>query len=82
MIRETKNILFRRWFRRLPSILTPHLDLAADSITGGFSGADLAGLVRCAGSHALARLRRNGEGIENLLITMEDVKAALKEVKK
>lgn len=56
-------------------------DLAADSATGGFSGADIAGLVRCAGSLALARARKDGNGIEGLLITMEDVKEALDEVK-
>jgi vesicle-fusing ATPase len=59
----------------------PSYDLAADYATGGFSGADLAGLVRCAGSIALSRARRNGSGIDGLLITLEDVKQALKEVK-
>lgn len=55
-------------------------DLAADSATGGFSGADIAGLVRCAGSIALARCRVDGAGVEGLLITLEDVKQALSEV--
>jgi len=56
-------------------------DLAADYATGDFSGADIAGLVRCAGSIALARSREQGDGIDSLLITMEDVKQALVEVK-
>jgi vesicle-fusing ATPase len=56
-------------------------DLAADQWTRGFSGADIAGLVRSSGSLALSRVRRNGEGIENLLITVEDVLEALREVK-
>jgi len=56
-------------------------DLADDSITGGFSGADLEGLVRCAGSIALSRARRDGGGVEALLITLDDVKEALREVK-
>ena len=56
-------------------------DLAADSATGGFSGADIAGLIRCAGSIALARSRDQGDGSESLVITWEDVKQALAEVK-
>jgi vesicle-fusing ATPase len=56
-------------------------DLAHDSVTGGFSGADLEGLVRCAGSIALSRAREEGAGIESLLITLDDVKQALTEVK-
>lgn len=58
-------------------------DLALDSVTGGFSGADLAGLVRCAGSIALARARKQGMGVINggLLITLEDISDALKEIK-
>lgn len=56
-------------------------DLAADSVTGGFSGADIAGLVRCAGSIALARTRAQGTGIDSLLITLDDVVQALHEVK-
>jgi SpoVK/Ycf46/Vps4 family AAA+-type ATPase len=55
--------------------------LANDRWTEGFSGADIAGLVRCAGSIALARARAEGGGIENLLITLEDVRLALEEVK-
>jgi len=58
-----------------------NFDLAADSVTGGFSGADLAGLVRCAGSIALARSRKDGNGIEGILITLEDVQQALQELK-
>lgn len=56
-------------------------DLADKRWTADFSGADIAGLVRCAGSIALARARSDGEGIDNLLITLEDVRLALDEVK-
>jgi len=56
-------------------------DLAADRWTGGFSGADLEGLVRCAGSIALSRARKDGSGVDGLLITTEDVIQALREVK-
>jgi len=55
-----------------------NFDLAA--ATDGYSGADLAGLVRCAGSIALARTRQVGSGIDELLITLDDVKVAMKEV--
>lgn len=54
-------------------------DLA--EVTDGFSGAQLAGLVRCAGSIALSRLRKEGAGIDSLLITLDDMKQALDEVK-
>ncbi|GKY93708.1 hypothetical protein MPSEU_000338000 [Mayamaea pseudoterrestris] len=64
----------------IPSISGGTYDLAADSVTGGFSGADIAGLVRCAGSIALARARIDGSGITGMLITLEDVKQALAEV--
>jgi SpoVK/Ycf46/Vps4 family AAA+-type ATPase len=57
-------------------------DLASDAVTGGFSGADIAGLVRCAGSLALSRARQDGNGVDGLLITLEDVKRALVEVKR
>merc|ERR1712238_497157 len=56
-------------------------DLAGDAVTGGFSGANLEGLVRCAGSIALSRAREDGAGVEALLITLDDVKQALTEVK-
>jgi hypothetical protein len=56
-------------------------DLADNTITGGFSGADLEGLVRCSGSIALSRARQEGVGIDGLLITLDDVKLALIEVK-
>jgi vesicle-fusing ATPase len=49
--------------------------------TRGFSGADLAGLVRSAGSIALARARCTGDGVEGLLITLSDMEEALKELK-
>ena len=64
-----------------PTISRYNYDLASDSLTAGFSGADIAGLVRCAGSIALARARKDGNGIEGLLITLDDVKQALSEVK-
>ena len=56
-------------------------DLAADRWTGGFSGADIEGLVRCAGSIALSRARKDGSGVDGLLITTEDVAQAIQEVK-
>lgn len=64
-----------------PAAVRSTYDLAADSATGQFSGADIAGLVRCAGSLALARARSDGNGVEGLLITLEDVKQALTEVR-
>jgi vesicle-fusing ATPase len=58
-------------------------DLAADRWTGGFSGADIEGLVRNAGSIALARSRCQGDsGVANLLITLEDTVDALQEIKR
>ena len=49
-------------------------DLASDYATRGFSGADIPGLVRCARSIALSRTRKDGGGVEGLLIMLEDVK--------
>jgi vesicle-fusing ATPase len=67
--------------RIAPSVISlPTYDLAAYYATGGYSGADIAGLVRCAGSIALARARRDGFGVDGLLVTLDDVKQALKEV--
>ena len=63
----------------VPVVRSPVFDLAAATV--GFSGADIAGLVRCAGSIALSRARNDGNGIEGLLITLDDVKQALDEVK-
>jgi vesicle-fusing ATPase len=74
-----KQALSRAWSDASSLVRTPY-DLAAHSNTGGFSGADIAGLVRCAGSLALARARRDGNGVDGLLITLEDVKQALREV--
>jgi len=72
-----------RWRLRRPSLLDRNIrDLADDKWTRGFSGADLEGLVRCAGSMALARARRDGSGVEGLLITLEDVRQAIDEVRK
>ena len=56
-------------------------DLADDRWTKGFSGADLQGLVRCSGSIALSRARRDGSGVHGLLITLEDMCQALDEVR-
>jgi vesicle-fusing ATPase len=57
-------------------------DLSADRWTGGMSGADLAGLVRCSASFALARLRLQGDSdIANLFITLDDVARAMREVR-
>jgi vesicle-fusing ATPase len=49
--------------------------------TEGFSGADIEGLVRCAGSRALSRARNDGGGFGSLIITLDDVKEAIEEVK-
>jgi vesicle-fusing ATPase len=67
-------------FAKNSKFINPAYDLAA--VTTGYSGADIAGLVRCAGSMALARARKDGSGVEGLLITLEDVKQSLKEVKR
>jgi vesicle-fusing ATPase len=75
-----KRVVGRTW-SEVSSAVRPAYDLSADSITGGFSGADIAGLVRCAGSLALSRARKDGNGVDGLLITFEDVKQALQEVK-
>jgi vesicle-fusing ATPase len=67
-----------------PLRYNPHTrlrDLAADRWTKGFSGADLEGLVRCAGSIALSRARKDGSGVDGLLITVEDILKALDEVR-
>jgi vesicle-fusing ATPase len=81
----------KRWIARLQRIWRRAsnfqsrqraFDLASDAVTGGFSGADIAGLVRCAGSLALSRARQDGNGVVGLLITLEDVKKALVEVKR
>ncbi len=48
--------------------------------TAGFSGADIAGLVRCAGSIALSRTRKAGNNLDDLMITLGDVQLALKEI--
>jgi vesicle-fusing ATPase len=58
-------------------------DLSEDKWTGGFSGADLAGLVRNAGSFALARARNEGDdAFQTMLITLNDVERALTEMNK
>jgi len=68
----------RFWRRRRSGT---HVDLASDEYSKGFSGADIAGLVRCAGSISLARTRQQDDGsLENLVITLDDVLEALEEV--
>jgi vesicle-fusing ATPase len=74
--RATSNLI-----NSIASVNEVVYDLADDRITGGFSGAELAGLVRCAGSIALSRLRKEGAAIDSLLITLDDMKQALDEVK-
>ena len=75
--RQIKRI--RNWFSAGQAIR----DLAADKWTGGFSGADLAGLVRNSGSFALTRARDEGDSaVSNVLITLKDVESALVEMKK
>lgn len=59
---------------------TKSIDLS--DATAGFSGADIAGLVRCAGSIALARCRQDSKNVMELMITLDDVKTALNEIKK
>ncbi len=64
----------------LMSTGTPTIfDLAV--ATEGYSGADIAGLERCAGSRALSRARKDGSGVESLLITLDDAKEAMDEIK-
>ena len=80
--RKAVRKAMNRVVQRVP-IMQRHYgyDLAADYATGGFSGADIAGLVRCAGSIALARSRQQGNSIDNLIVTLSDVKQALEEAK-
>lgn len=78
--RISKRQRVKNMIRKSISTMSTY-DLASDSITGGFSGADLQGLVRCAGSIALARARKNNYGVEDLQVTLEDVKKALMEIK-
>jgi vesicle-fusing ATPase len=83
---NAKNSLFRE--RKKPDFFSAPFvgkrikDLAAEQWTGGFSGADIAGLVRSSGSLALARVRDNDESLDNLVITLEDVWNALREIKR
>ena len=51
--RKRKRERFTNFFKRV--VLQTDFDLASESISGGFSGADIAGLVRCAGSIALCK---------------------------
>lgn len=77
--RRKRDMIPRAFSQMLDSLpIRPTYDLAA--VTDGFSGADIAGLVRCAGSIALARARRDGTGVDGLLVTLDDVKQALLEI--
>jgi len=79
-IKMRKRDRVKRFIQKVGSHLPgTNFDLAA--ATEGYSGADIAGLVRCAGSLALARTRNMGGGIDDLMITLDDVKASLKEVR-
>ncbi|GAX21615.1 hypothetical protein FisN_29Hh050 [Fistulifera solaris] len=78
----------RRLLRRLPikmfavPSVSEIFDLSAPRWTGGWSGADIAGLVRSSGSLALKRTRNQGGTIpDDLLITLEDVRMASREMK-
>ena len=78
--KERKRDKFKNGVKTLfRSVVRSYPDLAEE--TNGFSGADLAGLVRSAGSLALARARQDGSGLDGLLITLEDARAAIREVK-
>mmetsp|Transcript_41942 Transcript_41942/g.48430 ORF Transcript_41942/g.48430 Transcript_41942/m.48430 type:complete len:152 (+) Transcript_41942:95-550(+) len=78
--KERKRDAIKRGIYTLFRRLSPRYDLAVE--TAGFSGADIAGLVRSAGSMALSRARKNGKGVNDLLITLEDTKQAIEEAKK
>lgn len=78
--RERKRDTLKRGLSTLFQKVRPCYDLAAE--TDGFSGADIAGLVRSAGSLALSRARKDGSGVNDILITLEDAKEAVEEVKK
>lgn len=79
-VKMRKRDRVKRFIQKVGSRLPgSNFDLAA--ATEGYSGADIAGLVRCAGSLALARTRNMGGGIDELIITLDDVKASLKEVR-
>ena len=77
-LRPRRRSLGKGW----PLIHRRIRDLADDRWTGGFSGADIAGLVRASGSLALARARKqDAGGIETLFVTLADVAQALQEIK-
>ncbi|GAX13858.1 hypothetical protein FisN_5Lh246 [Fistulifera solaris] len=69
----------QRFWRRIEKST---FDPASNQATGGFSGADLAGLVRCAASIGLAKARNAGSGVSGLFITLDDVQQALVEMRK
>jgi len=77
-IEQTPKSKRQRFFNLFSHFRRSMQDLA--EVTKGYSGADIAGLVRCAGSIALARARQNGSGVDGLLITLEDFNEAHKEM--
>mmetsp|Transcript_28752 Transcript_28752/g.43881 ORF Transcript_28752/g.43881 Transcript_28752/m.43881 type:complete len:597 (+) Transcript_28752:104-1894(+) len=81
--KEILNIHFEALHKRgrLSQPLVSSIDNLAATKLKGFSGADIQGLVRCAGSLALARARTDGSGIDGLIITLEDVLSSIKEIK-
>lgn len=81
VIASTEKSRRKRFLNSISRLARPAFDLADDTVTNGFSGADIAGLVRCAGSIALSRAREDGSGVEGLMITLDDIKDALIEVK-
>mmetsp|Transcript_9401 Transcript_9401/g.18310 ORF Transcript_9401/g.18310 Transcript_9401/m.18310 type:complete len:730 (+) Transcript_9401:149-2338(+) len=75
-----KRDALKRGISKVFQKVRPCYDLAAE--TEAFSGADIAGLVRSAGSLALSRARKEGSGVNDIMITLEDAKHAIEEVKK
>jgi len=66
--------------RILRKVTVPGRTFDLAGATKGYSGADIAGLVRCAGSMALSRTRKLGLGLDELFITLDDVKSSIEEV--
>jgi len=66
---------------RLSQPLLNSLEELANNQLKGFTGAEIQGLVRCAGSLALARARNDGSGVDGLLVTLEDVLSSIRDMK-
>eukprot|EP00535_Pseudo-nitzschia_heimii_P012756 CAMPEP_0197198740 /NCGR_PEP_ID=MMETSP1423-20130617/33523_1 /TAXON_ID=476441 /ORGANISM="Pseudo-nitzschia heimii, Strain UNC1101" /LENGTH=570 /DNA_ID=CAMNT_0042652577 /DNA_START=429 /DNA_END=2141 /DNA_ORIENTATION=- len=79
-LKARKRDTLKRSLATLIHKIRPCYDLAAE--TEGFSGADIAGLVRSAGSLALSRARKDGSGVCDILITLDDAVTAIEEIKK